>query len=49
MEKYQEFYKYSERVFDEERLRFVRVEDKAKGFITFISALLAVFVLTGRQ
>lgn len=49
MDKYEELYKHSKYVFDEEVIRFGRIEDKAAKFITVVTSLLAVYALTGRQ
>ena len=49
MDKYEELYKHSKYVLDEEISRFGRIEDKAARFITVVTSLLAVFALTGRQ
>lgn len=49
MGKYEELYKHSKDVFEEELSRFERIEDKATKFITVVTSLLVVYALTGRQ
>ncbi|MDQ6962928.1 MAG: hypothetical protein Q9M28_10470 [Mariprofundaceae bacterium] len=49
MSQYEELYKHAKYAFDEENLRFGRVEDKAARFITVVTSLLAVYALTVRQ
>lgn len=49
MDKYEELYNHAKYAYEEEAVRFSRLEDKAGKFITIVSSLLAVYALTGRE